>query len=222
MSARSTDPNPGTDAARTLVIAGLASLIAACASGGGTPGQGTAQLPHASPRTIAMADEVVPAVALQTFNRALDALARGDVAEAELALKDCVREYPDYPGPYVNLAIIYMDAERTQDARQFLDAALEIDPGHAAANNQLGMLLRAEGHFNEAHSAYLRAIDSNPDYALAYHNLGVLFDVYLRRPVDALENYERYQSLLSEPDETVAGWIIELRRRLTTVSARVN
>ena len=38
------------------------------------------------------------------------------------------------------------------------------------------------------------------------------------RPVhhglEALEHYERYQSLVAEPSGQVAGWIIDLRRRL--------
>jgi hypothetical protein len=41
----------------------------------------------------------------------------------------------------------------------------------------------------------------------------VLLDVYLRRTAEALEHYEAYQSSLSEPDETVGRWIIDLKRR---------
>ncbi|MEE8308357.1 MAG: hypothetical protein V3R81_13905, partial [Gammaproteobacteria bacterium] len=49
--------------------------------------------------------------------------------------------------------------------------------------------------------------------ALAHYNLGVLLDLYLKRPAEALPHYERYQTLAGE-DERVTKWIIDLRRRL--------
>jgi hypothetical protein len=42
----------------------------------------------------------------------------------------------------------------------------------------------------------------------------VLLDIYLRRTAEALEHYESYQSTLAQPNETVARWIIDLRRRV--------
>jgi hypothetical protein len=42
----------------------------------------------------------------------------------------------------------------------------------------------------------------------------VLLDIYLRRPAEALAHYEAYQASLSEPNETVGRWIIDLRRRV--------
>ena len=87
------------------------------------------------------------------------------------------------------------------------------DAGHAAANTQLGILLREQGKFDEAEAAYRRALATDPSYALAHYNLGVLLDLYLRRPAEALEHYEAYQASLAEPNETVGRWIIDLRRR---------
>jgi tetratricopeptide (TPR) repeat protein len=75
-------------------------------------------------------------------------------------------------------------------------------------------VLRREGAFTEAEAAYRRAIATDPNYALTHYNLGVLLDLYLRRPEEALECYELYQSLLAEPNQTVGRWIVDLRRRL--------
>jgi lipoprotein NlpI len=91
---------------------------------------------------------------------------------------------------------------------------LAIDPAHAAANNQHGILLRRAGEFAAAESAYRQALETDPQYLLAYYNLGVLLDLYLRRPTEALEYYELYQSSLAEPDQKVGRWIIDLRRRV--------
>ena len=114
----------------------------------------------------------------------------------------------------MNLALVYLHDERRADARAALERALELEPGHAAANTQLGIMLREEGKFAEAEAAYRRALATDPDHGLAHYNLGVLLDLYLRRTAEALEHYERYQSSLTEPNETVARWIIDLRRRV--------
>ena len=156
----------------------------------------------------------VPNSAMSTYERALEAMASGDATEAELELEQLILEYPDYAGPYVNLAILYRSSGRVEQAVEVLDRALALEPNHPAANNQLGILLRAQGQFIDAEAAYLRAIAAAPEYSLAYYNLGILVDLYLQRPTDALRNYERYQDLASAPNAWVAGWIIDLRRRL--------
>jgi tetratricopeptide (TPR) repeat protein len=114
----------------------------------------------------------------------------------------------------VNLALVYWHDGRRDDVRTALDRALAIDPEHAAANNQLGILLREEGRFAEAEQAYRRALAADPSHALAHYNFAVLLDIYLRRTSEALEHYEAYQGLLTEPNETVGRWIIDLRRRV--------
>jgi len=151
---------------------------------------------------------------MMAYERALQAMSDGSITDAELELEHLILEYPDYAGPYVNLAILYRTSGRADEAAEILGRAFDLDPDHPAANNQLGMLLRARGEFVAAEAAYRRAIAADPDYSLAYYNLGILLDLYLQRPADALSNYERYQDLMPEPDVTVAGWIIDLRRRL--------
>jgi predicted Zn-dependent protease len=155
----------------------------------------------------------IPAVAQSAYDRALTAMRTQDWLRAESELGQLTRDYPAYPGPQVNLAIVYRNEKRPTDARAALDRALAIDPKHAAANNELGILLRETGKFEEAERAYRRALETDPDYALAHYNLGVLLDVYLRRGAEAIEQYEAYQSTLAEPDKKVAGWLIDLRRR---------
>lgn len=156
----------------------------------------------------------VPDGAAFAHERALAAMTSEDWLEAELELEQLVLAYPDLVGPYVNLAIVYMHDDRTADARGVLEKALALDPAHAAASNQLGIVLRKEGEFTAAEAAYRRALDADPQYALAHYNLGVLLDLYMRRPEDALEHYERYQDLMGESDQRVGRWIIDLRRRL--------
>jgi Tfp pilus assembly protein PilF len=163
--------------------------------------------------SAATALEPVPEAAQQAYGRAIAALHAQDWLQAELELEQIARDYSGFPGPLVNLAIVYLHDGRRDDARAALGRALEVAPGNAAANNQLGILLRNEGKFDDAERAYLRALETDPSYPLAHYNLAVLLDVYLRRGADAIAHYEAYQSSLSVPDKTVAGWLIDLRRR---------
>ena len=157
--------------------------------------------------------EPVPETAAAGYVRALDAMRAENWLEAELELEQLTLEHPEYPGPHVNLALVYLADGRRDDAREELDRALEIEPAHATANTQLGILLREDGEFESAEAAYRRALETNPDHALAHYNLAVLLDIYLLRPAEAVEHYEAYQATLSQPNETVARWIVDLRRR---------
>jgi Flp pilus assembly protein TadD len=158
--------------------------------------------------------EPVPEAAAAAYERALAAMRAENWLEAELELEQLTLEQPEYPGPHVNLALVYLHDGRREDARVALERALSIEPGHAAANTQLGILLREDGKFAEAEAAYRRALQTDPEHALAHYNLGVLLDIYLRRTGEALEHYEHYQASLTQPNETVARWIIDLRRRV--------
>ena len=197
---------------RAVWFAATALILQACASSGGlTSGDG------ADPSAD---QDSIPEAALSSYERALSAMEEADLVEAELELEHLILEYRDYAGPYVNLAILYRENERYEDAEEVLQLALDLHPEHSAANNQLGILRRSQGRFADAEAAYERAIAADPEYALAYMNLGILLDVYLRRPADALANYESYQALLTEPDRAVAGWIVDLRRRLGSAESQ--
>jgi tetratricopeptide (TPR) repeat protein len=166
---------------------------------------------------VAEADALAPIVspaAEADFAAALDAMAGDDLVEAELRLKQFVLEYPQFPGGFVNLAIVYGWDGRYEDARAALDQALALEPMHASANHQLGILLRQQGEFADAEQAYLRALETAPEFALAHRNLGILLDLYLYRPSEALHHYRRYQELIAEPDAIVGRWIIDLERRV--------
>ena len=155
----------------------------------------------------------VPAQALTLFEQATAVMASGDLLDAELRFKEFLRRYPDYPGGYVNLAIIHIKNGDEGAAQADIDAALALNPSHPAALNQQGMLFRRNGKFLEAEAAYMKAVKASPDYTLAHYNLGVLNELYLQRLESALQNFEQYQLLVGE-DKQVGKWIVDLRRRV--------
>jgi len=167
------------------------------------------------------AAQVIPPQALTLYEQATAVMASGDFVDAELRFKEFVLMYPDYPGAYVNLAIIHANNENDVATREALDAALALDPNHAAALNQMGMLLRRNGNFLEAEAAYMKAVTVSPDYALAHYNLGVLNELYLQRLEPALQHFEIYQGLVGE-DKQVEKWIADLTRRVAASQRTAN
>src|SRR5262249_25681657 len=77
--------------------------------------------------------------------------------------------------------------------------ATELDPMHANAYNNLGVLRRFTGKPSDAEAAYRKAIELKPTYAEAYHNLGVLLTGQ-KRDREAILCY--YNVLSVEPART--------------------
>lgn len=199
-----------------MILFGLAiALAAGCSSTGGE------RAVRDGDRAASGNPADVPPAAQTLYEQATAVMAAGDYVEAELRLKEFLLQYPQFPGPWVNLAIIYSNNADSEAARQAIDEALALDPENAAALNQLGMLLRRNGNFPEAEAAYLKAVTVSPEYALAHYNLGVLNELYLQRLEPALQHFERYQELV-DGDEEVERWIVDLRRRVEATQRTAN
>lgn len=104
-------------------------------------------------------------------------------------------------------------ADPYSDAIQSLEKAVQAKPT-APVYNQLGILYRESGRFTEARVAYESALKINPDYALAQRNLGILLDIYLQQPQQALVHYRAYAQLAGEQDKEAALWVAEIQQRL--------
>jgi tetratricopeptide (TPR) repeat protein len=149
------------------------------------------------------------------FDQAAAAMHEGPDETALELLDDLASAYPGLSAPWVNMGIVHAAAGRDEEAEAAFRRALEVAPGDAVAHAELGIVLRRQGRFAAADAAYQAALELDPDYALAWRNRGVLLDLYLGRPAEALECYERYLQLLGglESDEQVARWVAELRLR---------
>ena len=188
----------------------LALIIGGCASAPPAP-EPVAQPADA---TAAPAEPVIPERASQQFAQALALLQAGKLTDAELELKQLTLAYPEYPGPFVNLGLLYGRAGRYAEAEQALRQATQKGMPNALTYTELGIVYRQLGRFKEAESAYMEAIKIDPNYAPAHLNLGVLCDLYLQQPQRALEALERYMELSGNSDKRVATWIAELKTRV--------
>jgi Flp pilus assembly protein TadD len=137
---------------------------------------------------------------------------RSDPTQASLEFQLMTQTYPDLPGPYANLGILYRNANQLAESEASLAKATEHASWDAATWSEYGVTLRQAGKFPEARAAYEKAIAANPSYAPAHRNLGVLLDLYLEDPLTAQTELETYKTLTGE-DKPVSGWLAELRSR---------
>lgn len=76
---------------------------------------------------------------------------------------------------YYNLANVYYQMGRVNEAIEEYKKALDIAPDFDAAHNDLGFVYYQQGKIDLAIEEFKRAIKTNPDYALAHHNLALAY-----------------------------------------------
>ena len=150
----------------------------------------------------------------QDYEGAITALKSGEAQQAMELLKQVSLQAPEKPYVFTNLGLAYLQLRDSEKAESAFRQALEYDDDDAVAYNHLGILQRQQGLFSDARRSYQRAIDIDDDYAGAHLNLGILFDIYLQELDKALAQYQKYQALISQEDKQVAGWIVDIERRL--------
>jgi tetratricopeptide (TPR) repeat protein len=150
--------------------------------------------------------------AVSDFTRALALMRGGDATQASLDFQLMTQQYPDLPGPFTNLGLLYRKANQLPEAVTAHAKAAELASWDAATLTEDGLTLRMAGKFAEARAVYEKAVAANPSYAPAHRNLGVLLDLYLEDPLTAQTEFETYKTLTSE-DKPVSGWIAELKSR---------
>lgn len=158
----------------------------------------------------------------QGFSDALVLLRDEQYAEAEEALLGLTKTFPNFAGPWSNLAIAQSKQEKYKDALTSLDEALKHDENFCQALSLKGVVLRELGQFQLAKDQYKAALVCNPEDHLTLYNLGVLSDLYLHDEAAALSYYQQYLATQGEQqDAQVESWVVDLKRRVPEES-RIN
>ena len=151
----------------------------------------------------------------QMFANALGLLRDKEFEQAEQELLLITNKYPDYAGPWSNLAIAQLSLKKYEPSLESIDAAINIDSDFCPSIAFKGVVLRELGKFTDAKTAYLQAIECDPDDVASIYNLGVLADLYLHDATTALFYYQTYLvALEGEQDSTVESWVVGLKRRV--------
>jgi tetratricopeptide (TPR) repeat protein len=209
--ARFAKTEQGEDLATHPAAAG--APIVAPAAVASVPTPGAASPPAAAAGVAPGAAPVVPPAVTARFQEALAAAERGDAA-AEQAFAALAAEAPALAGAPLNLGVLHARAGRWGDAEAALVEATRRNPQNPAAFAQLGLVYRELGKFGDAEQAYRRALDLDPNNGRTHRNLGVLLDLYLQQPGEALAHYETALSLQGGEDKQISAWIAEIRQRV--------
>lgn len=149
----------------------------------------------------------------KTFDQAIQLLEQEQYDTAIALLKSVIESEQRLTAPYINLAMAYRHKGDEKQVEENLLKALAIDKAQPVANNELGILYRKQGRFEDAKQAYANALAEHPDYLPAIKNLGILCDIYMRDPQCALEQFEKYRQHMPD-DKTIEIWIADLKSRM--------
>jgi len=188
-----------------LLLCGLLLLLSACASGPSKPGEDSI--------VVGAKDAIAihPSVE-QDFQDALALLQAEKYEQAIELLESIVKTENRVTAPFVNLGVAYMRVGEMDRAEENLRRAVELDPAHPIANNELGLLYRKTGRFAQARTVYEKTLEIYPDFLPVRKNLAILCDIYLGDLDCALNHFEKLAEALPE-DEKLKIWIAELKAR---------
>ncbi|MCS6858185.1 MAG: tetratricopeptide repeat protein [Sandaracinaceae bacterium] len=108
--------------------------------------------------------------------------------EAVEKLERAIALDPSNDQAYWNLAIVHMELQRFEAARDDLRRAIEANPHKAGYQEKLGTVLVELGDLEGAKRAFERAIEVDPDLFKAYFKLGQVLE-RLDDPQNALRRY---------------------------------
>lgn len=189
---------------RWLLLAGTCWL-AACAS---PPRSGAIAPPRGPVAEPALVRPVIVVERAQSeLVAALELLKAGNLRQAEVNLEEIIKARPDIPEAHFNLGWARQRLDRHTEAIGHFRDGLKLQPDNVRALNLMGLSQRELGHFTEAEQTFRQATATAPGFDKPHLNLGILYELYLRRRPAAIEHYRHYQALQATPDPKVAAWI---------------
>lgn len=215
---------------KPTLVAILILLASGCAQKKPTPSPAEAPAPtpaetatapsgSASPKITALPNPYLkhqgkaPAAASQAFSGITPLITAGRFSEAETALLKLNQDYPKLSGPLVNLGLIYWKQKNYSKAQNAFENAQRTNPLNPDAYVPYGVMLREQGQFSQAEAQYQKSLAIWPHNTEALRNLGILYDLYLNQPAKALQQFQLCESLSTDTDKELKGWIAELQRR---------
>lgn len=154
----------------------------------------------------------VPDSVRSDYERAVRLLEQERYEPGIALLLKVIERAPVVTEAHINLGVAYARSGNPDSAETSLKKALELNPRHPVAWNELGLVQRHKGQFAEARASYEAALEQFPDFHYAHRNLAILCDLYTGDQGCALEHYEAYRRLVPD-DAEVVKWIADLRNR---------
>ncbi len=118
----------------------------------------------------------------QTRNPFLEAIQlqkAGRIDEAVKLYLDILKKEPDTKNAlsiYNSLALIYRNRDQYQNAKKYIQKAIQKEKNLSSLYINLGNIEKQFGYHTKAFMAYKRAIEKDPKDGMAYYALGLLFE----------------------------------------------
>ncbi len=104
---------------------------------------------------------------------------QGDLLAARQHYLDAITAYKEAPQNSAVVAnkigVAYHHMFDLNDAKQYYERAIKLDPSYAQAINNLGAIYHAEKNYKQAERLYRKAIKLDPKAPLFYSNLGTAY-----------------------------------------------
>ncbi len=121
---------------------------------------------------------------------------------AEALFKRAIALDPDWSWPYADLGNLLgrHSFQRTEEAKEVLQRSVELDPTWGRPHNILAVILRAEGHLEEALVEYEKALTYMPDDISPLNNYANLLvdlerfdeaETYFRKAIDSFPEHPK-------------------------------
>jgi tetratricopeptide (TPR) repeat protein len=127
--------------------------------------------------------------ALVDFENGVAEMNAKEFDKAESSFKKALEIDPQFAAPYLGLADIHQHKGDISGAGALLQKALALAPESAAVQTAWGQYLFAQERFSEAQKAYNNAIRLDPKSAAPLGQLGDLYLLGLKKPLEAVKLY---------------------------------
>jgi Flp pilus assembly protein TadD len=197
---------------RLLLGSCVLATVAACGTTPGAPRAARVEIEQSVGFTITEEARIGTEVRTD-YDHALELLRQGNVDEGIRLLEVVADKAPQLSAPRIDLGTAWHRLGDLEAAEKHLKLALEINPEHPVALNELGIVYRKTARFAEARQSYEAALRFYPGFHFARRNLGVLCDLYLDDLACALDNYEAYMASVNSDFEAEL-WLKNVRFRM--------
>lgn len=181
---------------------GALLLLAACSA------------PAPKPVPDANAPAPIPQALVQDYQKGVALLKDKQYPQAQSHWQGLAQTYDRYAGVWSNLALSHLYLNQYEQGLKAAQKAQVLDNTYCPVRPVLAILQREQGQFTRAEQTYRSALECDHRNADVWTNLGILYDVYMNQPKQALEAYQHSQTLRDTPDKYVAVWIKILAKRL--------
>lgn len=148
------------------------------------------------------------------YEDALSNMKAGETDKAISGLKKLTQSHPVFVDGWINLATVYYNNKKIEEANSALINAKKINPDLPEIYNLTGLLDVEKGEYQSAEKNYLSAITLKNNYAAAHYNLAIVYDVFYQDIGKAITEYEKYLTLTGNTDKSTISWVTELKAKL--------